>query len=79
VVSVTDVRGVRHVVEVRAETMYEAAVLAVSALKGDGWTGQLGPAIRLDVQVQGPVVTHTISLQQVQRWLEGRPAVRTNA
>jgi hypothetical protein len=59
------------VVEVQAETLYEAAVLAVAALKGDGWTGPMGPAMRLDVQVQSPVVTHSISLQQVQRWLEG--------
>src|ERR1700730_12155490 len=73
VVSVTDVRGGRHVVVVQAETLYEAAVLAVAALKADGWTGPVGPALRLDVQVQGPVITHTISLQQVQRWLEGAP------
>ena len=33
--------------------------------------GPVGPALRLDVQVPGPVITHTISLQQVQRWLEG--------
>jgi hypothetical protein len=32
---------------------------------------KLGPATRLDVQVQTPAVRHEVTVQQIQRWLEG--------
>jgi hypothetical protein len=70
-VTVTDIRGIQHRVEVTAESLYEAGVLGLSALKADGWTGDVGPSTRLEVQVREPAVIHTLSVQQIQRWLEG--------
>jgi hypothetical protein len=31
----------------------------------------VGPATRLEIQVKEPVVRHEVSVQQVQRWLDG--------
>jgi hypothetical protein len=70
-VTVIDIRGVRHTAEVTAESLYEAAALGLAALKRDGWSGQVGPATRIDVRVQEPIITHQITVQQIERWLEG--------
>jgi hypothetical protein len=75
-VTVVDIRGVRHTAEVMSETLFEAAVLGLRALKRDGWMGEVGPATRLEVEVKEPTVTHVLSVQQIQRWLEstGKPS-----
>jgi hypothetical protein len=70
-VSFKDHRGIRHGVEVQAETLYEAAVLAVAALRSDPWTERVGPSTVLDIEVREPATRHAISLQQVERWLDG--------
>ena len=70
-VSFRDVRGIRHGVEVEAESLYEAAVFAVRRFRDDRWMEAIGPATVLDVEVREPGTTHSISLQQVERWLGG--------
>jgi hypothetical protein len=70
-VSFVDVRGVRHSVEVEAESLYEAAVLATCRFRGDPWIHQVGPGTVLDIEVREPSTRHSISLQQVERWLGG--------
>lgn len=70
-VTVTDIRGVLHSAKVEADSLFEAAVLGLSALKKDGWAGEAGPATRLEVSIQAPLVTHVVTVQQIQRWLDG--------
>ena len=70
-VSFKDVRGIRHSVDVEAESVYEAVVLAVRRFRQDPWTEPLGTATVLDVEAREPATTHSISLQQVERWLGG--------
>lgn len=67
----TDTRGLRHSVEVEAESLYEAAVLGLRRFADDPWLEPIGPATLLDVEVRTPATTHAISLQQVERWLAG--------
>jgi hypothetical protein len=64
-VTLTDPHGVRHSVDVTAETLFEAAAMA------NGWTDPIGLAARLDVEVREPPVTHTVTVLQIQRWLHG--------
>jgi hypothetical protein len=47
-VSFTGPSGVRHLVEVTAESIYQAAALGVSALKSDGWGCRRPVAARHD-------------------------------
>ena len=68
-VSVTNPVGITHAVEVQAESLFEAAALALAALKKEGWTDPIGPATRLEVEVRPPAVRHTLSVIQLQRWL----------
>jgi hypothetical protein len=72
VVTLTDSRGIRHSVEVTAESLFEAGVLAVSVLRNAGWVEEApGLASRLEVEVREPVVKHTVMLAQLQRWANG--------
>ena len=70
-VSFADVRGIRHTVEVQAESLFEAAILGVRTFRGDPWIEQVGPATVLDIEVREPAAKHAITMMQVERWLEG--------
>lgn len=70
-VSYKDTRGIRHTVEVEAESLYEAAVLGLRRLSDDPWLETIGPATVLEVAVRAPATSHAISLQQIERWLAG--------
>jgi hypothetical protein len=70
-VSFVDVRGIRHVAEVQAESLYEAAILGIRVFRGDPWIDHVGPATVFDVEVREPGTKHAITLQQIERWLGG--------
>jgi len=70
-VTLTDARGIRHTVDVTAESLFEAAGLGLAALKKDGWTDPIAPATKLEVEVRHPAVRHSVSVLQIQRWLQG--------
>ena len=70
-VSFADVRGIRHTVEVQAESLFEGAILAVRTFRGDPWIEHVGPATVLDIEVRESVAKHAITMMQVERWLEG--------
>jgi hypothetical protein len=70
VVTFTDILGVRHSVEVDAESVYHAAVAALQALRGHAWNDGLGPATRLIVEVQEPTVKHIVTIDQLRRWAD---------
>jgi hypothetical protein len=65
-VTLTDSRGIRHSVEVTAESLFEAGVLAVSAFRKAGWVDEIpGPASRLEIEVHEPAAKHTVTLRQL--------------
>lgn len=68
-VSFVGPNGIRHSVEVQAESLYEAAVHGVCRLSADPWLDRIGPATMLEIEVCEPATKHAISLQQVERWL----------
>jgi len=70
-VSFTDVRGVKHSVDVTAESLFEAAVLGVKRLRGSDWNDPPGQSAVLEIEVRNPSIRHTVTLQQVARWLNG--------
>ena len=73
-VTYKDLEGVRHTVDVTADSVYEASVLALSALSKHEWVENVGPGTRLDIQIIEPNVTHTLLVAQLRSWLD-RPAV----
>jgi hypothetical protein len=70
-VSFTGPSGLRHSVEVTAESIYEAAALGVAVLKNSGWSEAIAPGTELEVQVREPATSHRLTVQQIHRWCDG--------
>ena len=56
---------------VTAESVFDAAARALSVLRRDAWIDGVGSATRLEIQVPQPAITHTITVQQLERWANG--------
>ena len=59
-----------HAVEVSAETLYEAAALALKAFRQSDFAGQVGPgpATRLTVTLRAEE-SHQVKVEQIENWL----------
>jgi hypothetical protein len=66
--SYLDIEGLRHTVEVEAESLYEAAVLAIRTFRQhDCEPGQVST---LEVEVRSSVI-HSITPRKIYDWLNG--------
>ncbi len=68
VVSYLDTSGIRHTVEVDAQSLYEAAVLAIQVFRQHDCEPR--EANRLEIEVRSSVV-HTLSIRKIHDWLNG--------
>lgn len=68
IVSYVDVEGLRHAVEVEAESLYEAAALAVRTFRQHDCTP--GELSKIEVEVRSSI-THTVTLKKIHSWLQG--------
>jgi hypothetical protein len=73
IVSFVDSEGIRHSIEVAAESLYEAAALAVREFRRHRWTDGMEPGAmtHLAVSVKSPAVTHEVTIRQLERWAGG--------
>jgi len=67
IVSFVDLDGLRHSVEVQAEGLYEASVLALAAFKKHDFAP--GGMTQLEVEVRSSI-THIVTVQKVSEWLQ---------
>lgn len=68
VVSYLDTEGLRHTVEVEAESLYEAAVRAIRIFKQHDC--EPGALNKLEVEIRSSI-THALTVQKVHSWLNG--------
>jgi hypothetical protein len=68
IVSYVDIEGLRHTVEVEAESLYEAAVLAIRTFRQHKC--EPGQVSKLEVEVRSSVI-HTITPRTIYDWLNG--------
>lgn len=68
IVSYLDSEGLRHTVEVEAESLYEAGVLAIRTFRQHDC--EPGQAARLEVEVRSSVI-HTLTPSRIYDWLNG--------
>ena len=68
-VSFVGISGIRHGVDVEAESLYEAAVKAVARFRQDPWMEQVGIASMLDIEIRESSTKHSVTLKQVESWL----------
>lgn len=64
-----DVDGVAHTVEVSADSLFEAAALALRELRREPWVAALPASAALDITVTPPAVQHSLPVRAVERWL----------
>jgi hypothetical protein len=70
-VSIQDIEGIEHVVEVTASTLYEAIALGILAIEKNKWAGEIpGGTMTVTVCAQEPTVQHKVQIQKFKRWLE---------
>lgn len=70
-VSFVGVSGIKHSVDVSAETLYEAAALALAMFRESEWADQIAPGTELRVTVRAPETTHSVTTSQIRRWCDG--------
>jgi hypothetical protein len=68
-ISFTTTSGIRHSAEIQADSLYEAAVEGIKAISQQ-WGEQPGLVTPIIVEVKAPTITHQLTLQQIQHWLE---------
>jgi hypothetical protein len=75
VVTFQDSEGIQHSVQVAAESLYEAAVLALREFKASRFGGDAlpGPATRLTVEVRTPATSHELTVKRLENWLSASP------
>ncbi len=68
IVSYLDTEGLRHTVEVQADSMYEAAVLAIRVFKQHHCEPVGMNTLEIEIRSS---ITHTVTAKKVHEWLNG--------
>ena len=70
-VTIQDMDGVSHTVEVTAATLYEAVAQGLAAIRGNEWVGGIAPGLNVvKVSVADVSVEHEVKLMDFTKWLE---------
>ena len=57
--------------ELTADSLFEAAAMGLNVLRAGDWNDPPGQSAIIEVEVRNPAVKHTVSVQQLGRWLNG--------
>lgn len=69
-VSCRDPQETEHVVEVTAESLYEAVTLGLHIFHENAWVEEIGRGLTaIKVVVKQPEVQHTVLIKDFERWL----------
>lgn len=72
-VACRDLSGNEHLVEVTAESLYEAIGKALSLMRQDDWVEEIGEGLtEVRVRVSQPSVEHRVLMKDYRRWLDSR-------
>ena len=70
-VTLKDMDGVTHTVEVTAETLYEAVALGLAAIRGNEWVTGIAQGLNaVQVCASDVPVVHSVQLKDFTAWLE---------
>lgn len=69
--TITDLEGISHTVEVTASTLFEAVALALAALADDEWVAGIPQGLApVRVAVRSIPIEHCVKMTDFTRWLE---------
>jgi hypothetical protein len=72
-VTITDLEGIAHSVEVTASSLYEAVALGLTAIRGNRWVSGIPNGFNpVKVRVMDIPVDHEVQLKDFTSWLERR-------
>ena len=72
-VTITDLEGIAHTVEVTATTLYEAIALGLVALRGNNWVMGIPDGFApVRVRVTDVPVEHEVKMKDFKQWIERR-------
>lgn len=70
-VSIADLEGVIHTVEVTASTLYEAVALGMAAVRTEEWANGIAMGLNsVKVRVTNVPVEHEVVLKDFTKWLD---------
>jgi|ERR1700682_4063036 len=70
-VTVKDLEGVSHTVEVSATTLYEAVALGMATIRTDEWVTEIAQGLNsVKVLVTNVPVEHEVLLKDFTKWLD---------
>jgi len=70
-VTISDMNGVAHTVDVTAATLYEAVALGLAAIRTDDWVVGIPEGLNaVKVRVTDVPVEHQVKLQDFLKWVE---------
>jgi hypothetical protein len=70
-VTIEDMDGVSHTVEVTAFTLYEAVALGLAAIQGNEWVAGIAQGLNVvKVSVSDLRVEHEVKLMDFTKWLD---------
>jgi hypothetical protein len=68
-----DLKGVEHVVEVTADSLYEAVAQGLRAFRENDWVDDVGGGLTtITVLVSQPSVEHKVRVRDFEQWLEAQ-------
>jgi len=70
IVKLNDAHGVQHRVKVRAESVYEAALLGLSRLERVGWESDGSQIAHVMVEVWEEPTRHYVDVKKLLSWLK---------
>jgi hypothetical protein len=69
--TIQDMNGVPHTVEVTASTLYEAVAQGLAAIQAQEWVGEIAQGLNVvKVSVASVRVEHEVKLMNFTKWLE---------
>ena len=72
-VSYCDLKGVQHVIEVTADSLYEAVAQGLRVFRDNDWIDEVGRGQTIiSVVVRQPEVRHKVRVQDFEQWLESQ-------
>jgi hypothetical protein len=70
-VTIKDMEGVTHTVQVTAETLYEAVAFGLAAIRGNEWVIGIAEGLNaVQVCAKDVPVVHSVQLKDFRAWLE---------
>jgi hypothetical protein len=70
-VTIRDLEGATHTVEVTAATLYEAVAQGLAAIRGNDWVGGVAQGLNVvKVSVADVRIEHEVKLMEFTKWLE---------